>query len=370
MIRKIGIDARLYSQTGVGVYIQNLLFYMHENFSKDYNFYIYVIEDDYATVKRKFNNFLVKKTSCRWHSFKEQVIFAFQLYKDGLDLVHFTYFSYPIIYLKPFVATVHDLIPLKLKTGRASTKNPIFYYFKHICFRFVLQCQIYFAKAIITPTKTVKGQISEFFGEKLSKKVYPIYSGVNQAFLQSKENKSLDKNYGKLQYLLYVGNLYPHKNVNTLIDAFKFIENKDLILLICTKDNYFADRTKNYINKRSLQNNILFYHGASNEELVYFYKNAQALVHPSLSEGLGLPLLEAMHFGLPIIASDIPVFQEVMGDDYIAFDPKDSKDIAKKIDFSLGKNKKISYNTRIDGFSFSSMSERIFSLYQGILDPK
>ena len=122
-MKKIGIDARLYSQTGVGTYLKNLIYYLDKKGPKDILFYIYLMPDDYNDLSFKNKNIIKRKVNYRWHTIGEQIGFAIKLYYDKLDLMHFTYFSYPIIYLKKFVATVHDATPLLFKTGKASTKK-------------------------------------------------------------------------------------------------------------------------------------------------------------------------------------------------------------------------------------------------------
>src|SRR3989344_8561226 len=128
----IGIDARLYGQTGVGVYLKNLLYYLEKNAADKLLFYIYLLPQDYAVVNFNSINFKKRLVHSSWHSFSEQIEFPGILLKDNLDLMHFTYFSYPVFYRRKFVATVHDLTPLLFKTGKASTKNSLIYGIKHL----------------------------------------------------------------------------------------------------------------------------------------------------------------------------------------------------------------------------------------------
>jgi len=100
-MKKIGIDARLYSQTGVGTYLKNLIYYLEKKDLKNKLVYIYLMPDDYKNISFLNKNIFKRKINYRWHSLGEQIGFAIKLYQDNLDLMHFTYFSYPIYYSKP-----------------------------------------------------------------------------------------------------------------------------------------------------------------------------------------------------------------------------------------------------------------------------
>jgi len=325
-MKKIGIDARLYFQTGVGTYIRNLLHYLSQLHEHTVQYYVYVLPKDVSNIHLPHDFFLIRPVDAPWHSLREQIVFYSVLIKDNLDLMHFTYFSYPIGYSKPFIATVHDVTPLLFKTGRASTLNPLWYEIKHQVFKFVLSSQIRHARAIITPTKAVKNQMGTIYGSDILSKIYPLYEGVNHELMNTKSNLSLGKKYSKPFYL-YVGNFYPHKNVNALVEVWK--DMKDQLVLV-GPDNMFARKLKNDIAIHAIKH-IRFVPAATIEDLAFFYTHAKALINPSLSEGFGLPLIEATYFGCPVIASDIPVFKELLGDHYISFDPQNSESIGKAL---------------------------------------
>lgn len=360
-MKKIGIDARLYFQTGVGVYIRNLLFYLQDLIPFDWQVFIYLMKKDSKKINFKNKNFVKREANFRWHSFSEQIGYVHLLYKDRLDLMHFTYFSYPILYKKKFVATVHDLTPLIFKTGKASTKNSVFYQIKYWLFQIVLSSQIKNASSIITPSQAVKHQIINHYGKRHQSKIFPIYEGINQELVKVKENLNLEKKFKK-DFFIYVGNFYPHKNLENLIKAFSKIEGNYQLVLI-GPDDFFSSRLTCYINTISQNKRIIFYHNAKKEDLVFFYKNAKALIHPSLSEGFGLPLIEAVYFKTPIIASNIEVFKEILGDQYLFFDPNNLNDIVDKINMFLKKKVQFDYKNISGRYSFQEMTKRIIQIY-------
>ena len=363
-MKKIGIDARLYSQTGVGTYLKNLIYFLEKNDLKNKLVYIYLLPEDYKNLTFKNKNILKRKVYEKWHTISEQLGFAVKLYQDNLDLMHFTYFSYPIFYFRKFVATVHDVTPLLFKTGKASTKNKFIYDLKHLFFRLILRCQIARAIRIITPTFTVKDQLEKIYGKKLTGKISPIYEGVNYQIINSKENKSLGKKF--TDFFIYVGNFYPHKNIERLIHAFSTVKTSSKLLLLGPND-FFKRRLSQLIGDLKQKNRILFFNSLSIKDLIFFYKNANALIHPSISEGFGLPLIESAYFDCPIIASDIKVFKELLGNNYMSFDPNDIDDISKKIKSFINKKPKFDYKDLIKKYSFKTMTDETMKIYNTLI---
>ena len=363
-MKKIGIDARLYSQTGVGTYLKNLIYFLEKKDLKNKLVYIYLLPEDYKKLTFKNKNILKRKVYERWHTIGEQLGFAVKLYQDNLDLMHFTYFSYPIFYFRKFVATVHDVTPLLFKTGKASTKNKFIYDLKHLFFRLILRCQIVRAVRIITPTLTVKGQLEKIYGKKISNKISSIYEGVNYQIINSKENKSLGKKFE--DFFIYVGNFYPHKNIERLIRAFSTVKTSSNLLLLGPND-FFKRRLSQLINELKQKNRILFFNSLSVGDLIFFYKNANALIHPSISEGFGLPLIEAAYFGCPIIGSDIKVFKELMGDNYLSFAPTNVEDMSEKIKTFINKKPKFDYKDISSKYSFKTMADETIKIYSELI---
>lgn len=358
-MKKIGIDARLYNQTGVGTYLQNLLEELQGIVPNDIQFIVYVLSDDSPRIKFKNNQFIKRDVSYRWHSLNEQIGFLNVLNTDCLDLMHFTYFSYPILYQRDFITTIHDLTPLLFKTGKASTKSPILYNLKHLVYRYILKNQVLNAKQIITPTNTVKNQIIKLYGQKYQDRIIVTYEGISKKLLEVEESKDLLKQFNK-SFFIYVGNFYPHKNVNRLIEAFNKT-NIDAQLILVGPDDYFAKQLISIIktNKR-----IILYTTKNVGDIKFFYKHAKALIHPSLSEGFGLPLIESAYFNCPIIASDIPVFNELLGDRFIKFDPENIDDMSNKITQFFSKPVKLSYKSLLEQFSFKEMAKKTLDQYK------
>jgi glycosyltransferase involved in cell wall biosynthesis len=204
----VGIDARLVYQTGVGVYIRNLILQLSRMHPEHIEFHIYARGKDIIKLKDQLSappkkcGFVFHITQVSWHSFAEQIVFLLQLWGDHLDLMHFPYFSWPILYTRPFVATVHDTILLTQATGKATTKWILWYWIKHKIFRVVLAGQIRRALSIIVPSRTVAEEVVKFY-PKIKHKIEVAYEGVDEDFknAQPQVNARLENT----QYFLNVG---------------------------------------------------------------------------------------------------------------------------------------------------------------------
>jgi glycosyltransferase involved in cell wall biosynthesis len=144
-------------------------------------------------------------------------------------------------------------------------------------------------------------------------------------------------------FLLYVGNAYPHKNLETLIRVFNrlYAEQKDLKLVLVGKEDYFYNRIKQYARslnlwqKENLNSPVVFPGYVPDAQLEIMYQEARAYIFPSLYEGFGLPPLEAMGKGCPVISSDRASLPEILGSAALYFNPEDEEDMASKIKLVL-----------------------------------
>lgn len=175
-------------------------------------------------------------------------------------------------------------------------------------------------------------------------------------------------------YFLYVGNAYPHKNLNRLLQALSSLISQypKIFLVLVGKEDYFYEKLKEKVRKMGLVNNVTFYGEAKDEELHSLYRNAKALVLPSLMEGFGLPALEAMANKCLVLASDIAVLAETCGKAAIYFNPYDVEDITEKIKDVI-QSDSLTYQSRIsDGikrvrmFSWRRMAEQTVKVYESL----
>jgi glycosyltransferase involved in cell wall biosynthesis len=341
-MKKIGIDTRLKNESGVGRYIRNLTRNL-----KDID---------------KNNEYIYISPSIHWHTITEQLLMPIHIYKEGINLMHFPYFNVPILYFGKYIVTIHDLTINNTDTGKATTLNPVIYFIKRIGYKLVLLNAVHRSQKIIAPTRAVKKQILNQYNID-PKKVVVIYEGVDEQLgFRIHDSRSRNKKVRVIKtipkrYLLYVGNAYPHKNLNKLISAFdKTIkqlassqacgsDNRAIKLALVGKEDYFYARLKAKIKKQKLNNNIIFTGYVSDKKLSLLYQNATALIYPSLMEGFGLPALEAMANECLVVCSDIPALKEICRNAAVYFNPEDENDMSSKITETVTQRSK--YEDRI-----------------------
>ena len=381
MNKKIGIDARLWNETGVGRYIRNLVSYLQSLDTKN-QYVLFVRSEDYEELKKNFGlkaNWKIVKADIRWHSFAEQILFPYLLYKEHLDLIHFPYFSFPLLYRKKFVITIHDLILHHFSTGEASTLSPLLYRAKLFAYKFLLSQGAKRAEKIITVSQATKSEIIDHLHVPESK-VEVTYEGSSKLKTGTQNSK---RELKAQNYFLYVGNVYPHKNVMKLIKAFHVFslnfqlltkeksvdEHSKVKLILVGKKDFFYTKLQEKVEQLQLQNEVLFYHHVSDEELANLYQHALALVMPSCMEGFGLPALEAMANECLVIASKIPSLQEICKNAAIYIDPWNTQDILNTLrDVYLKKNTFTKYKKagleRVQNFSWEKMARETINIYE------
>lgn len=304
---RIGIDARLIEETGVGRYIRNLITELGK-LDKTNEYVVFLRKKSFD---RKLPDGWEKRLAdVHWHTVSEQFVMPKLFSEAYLDLVHIPYHNPSIFYSGRMVVTIHDLTILHFDTGKATTLPLGMYKLKRLGYLTELIVGLKKAKSIIAVSKSTKQEIVDHFHIDPKK------------IIVTHEAADIEKGNGKRiidgEYILYVGNAYPHKNVETLLHSW----NGKIVL--ATPDDYFS-------KKLPTRDNVVMFGPANAKELSNLYTYASALVFPSLMEGFGLPGLEAMMIGTPVVCSDIPVFREIYGDAAYMFDPNDPNDMQQKI---------------------------------------
>jgi len=349
----IGIDGRLIEETGVGRYIRNLIHFLGIQ-DKENQYIIFLRKKSFDTFVLPNNRWQKRLADVKWHSITEQFIMPWLLVKEHLDLVHVPYFNIPIFYPGKLVVTIHDLTILHVDTGKATTLPLPFYKLRRLGYYLVLAVGLIRAIRIIAVSKTTKKEIIDHFHIP-SEKIAVTYEGVENI---ESEGKRLVKD----PYFLYVGNVYPHKNAETLITAFRQM-NGNTKLVFVGKEDYFYKRLKKAV--ADIESRILFFGQASDNELANLYHYAITLVFPSLMEGFGLPALEALAHSCPVICSDIPVFHEIVGNHAIYFNPIDAQDLRQKLEQVFKKRPSQKHvQELLHRFNWATMARETLRVYE------
>lgn len=337
---RIGIDCRMFSSafTGIGRYTFELVtrFIEFNDAQENPNQLILFFNNpefkSFTTTSPNVKKILV---NARHYSLREQTTFAYKLYRENLDLVHFPHFNVPILYRRSYVLTIHDLI-LSLFPGKKMNK-----WYHRLAYNLTIKNATRKAKKIIAVSQSTKNDLVNLM--KISaQKITVIYNGLSPIFtLLSTEKelapmmKTLAKYHVQKPFLLYTGVWRNHKNLPNLLRAFHLLRTAHELnfnLVITGRPDPHYPEVKDTIAKYDLAAHVMLPGLVSEEELVNLYNAASIYVFPSLYEGFGLPPLESMACGTPVAASRASCIPEVCGlDNALFFNPEDPTDIAKQV---------------------------------------
>ncbi|AJA46337.1 putative mannosyltransferase [Clostridium pasteurianum DSM 525 = ATCC 6013] len=328
---RIAFDARginWYKGTGIGTYAENLIknLILIDKLNK---YILYWSGENYE--KFKNNNTIIRMASRRYHRFFQEYFFPKDIKKDNIDIYHISQngigLSQNINCLK--VVTIHDLIPYIMPetVGRG-------YLLK---FLKDMPQIISEADAIITVSEYSKKDILKFFPINPDK-VFVTPLAADKIY------KPLDKNYCKKYiskkyninspFILYLGGFSARKNVSSLIKSYEKVSkdiSKDIKLVICgSKKDDIENLIRMKLNSK-ISENIIFTDFIPNEDLPIFYNSCEVFVYPSLYEGFGLPPLEAMSCGTPVITSNTTSIPEVTGNSALLIDPQNIDMLSEKL---------------------------------------
>lgn len=324
---KVAVDARMIKMSGIGTYIQNLM----KNGCYDVAL---GNKDDIEQVNSKVK---IIDFNMGIYGVKEQLKFPYKaLKKENIDVLHVPHYNVPIFYRGKMIVTIHDLTHLLFPEF---LPNKLAYLYA----KFMMWIGIKKANKVITVSENTKKDILKFFKVNPDK-IEVVYLGVGDEFVK-KEKKDIEYLYERFniprdkRILMYVGNLKPHKNLERLLEAYSkisIIENTCLLLVGKAFDKYIVleDREK----ELNIDKNVIHTGIVTQEELVDLYNLADLFVFPSLYEGFGLPVLEALACGTNVICSNSSSIPEVGGNVVEYFDPYSIEEMANKIEEGLNKN--------------------------------
>ncbi len=374
---RIGIDARFYGSLGKGLgrYTEKLITYL-EGLPEDTNTYvIFLRRENFNEYEPVHSRFTKRVADYPWYGWAEQLLFPLLLWRERLDLIHFPHFNVPLFLWKPFIVTIHDLILLHFPTVKASELPPFLYWLKYLAYRLVIASAVGRARSIITVSDFTKRDIETIYPAAKGK-VYTTLEAVDpycywldpvaeRSFLRVLDLVAEDTSKaGTKRFVLYVGNAYPHKNLEFLLTvAPKFL---DIMFLCVGKEDYFYRSFRERVLAAQV-GNIRFAGYVDDRSLGTLYRRASAYIFPSLYEGFGLPGLEAMNYGLPVVAARAGSLPEIYAEAALYFDPSDGDTCAealrKALDGAEGhKCRTLGFN-RVARFSWEGMAVETLRLY-------
>jgi len=332
----IGLNAHLlslaqtYRGAGINWYIYNLL--LNLALVDQENQYTVFLSD------RRFppNSGLTLKTSwlpttqplvrIGW----EQLVQPFVLWQEKIDLLHSLAFVTPLFPPCPSVITIYDLSFIIFPQG--------FKYLKRLYLTLLTRPSAQKARRIITISESTKRDTVRLLGVS-SKKVDVVYCGVDKAFhpLPEREIASFRQKRGLPErIILFVGTIEPRKNVARLVEAYSRLRDGPVKLVIGGARGWLYEEVFARVEELDLTGDVLFPGYIPPDELPLWYNAAELFVYPSLYEGFGLPPLEAMACGTPVITSNVSSLPEVVGEAGLTVDPMDSEGLAEAMNQVLG----------------------------------
>lgn len=328
--RLIVIDARI-RRASTGRPVARLLEHLQE-IETPYR-YTFILEKSDAW-KPKKKDHRVYKTRIPMFSFNplNQVVYAFQIYKLRPSLTYFMMTPQsPLLFFGRQITFTHDLTMFKFV--RAGKLPEWLHKVRMQGYRLLMWQAHRKAKHIITPTEFVRDDVVKRY-LFVSRKITPILE-ASEPPLTAKARKPDNP---PEKFILYVGSAFPHKNLERLISAFNLLKEQHpkLKLVLVGKEEYHNKKLQKWNKKQQYSDDVIFTGFIPDEEMKWYYQNARAYTFASMAEGFGLPALEAMVHGCPVVSSSATCLPEICGDAAVYFNPYDIQEMAEKIDEVIG----------------------------------
>lgn len=362
--KHIVIDARE-SGTSTGRYIDKLIEYLHQ-LKPDYRVTLLAKKHRIEFLRGLAPKFTVRVTRFKEFTFGEQLGLLRQIKNLAPDLVFFPAVQQPILYRGRVATTIQDLTTIRF---RNPMKNWLIFTLKRWVYIWVNKIVGRKSAALLSPTEFVRDDFAKFTRGN-SRKFTVTYEAADKI---AEPVEVIDELKDK-QFIMYVGRPMPHKNLKRLIEAFVTLRqtNPELRLVLAgKKDRLYKQIERDVKSKR--YGNIIFTGFVSEGQLRWLYEHTAVYVFPSLSEGFGLPGLEAMVHGAPVASSNATCLPEVYKDGALYFDPLSVEDIAEKIKLLLdnpGKRQQLIENGyRVAKmYSWKRMAEQTLAVFKQVLD--
>lgn len=316
------IDARMIEESGIGTYIRMMI--RTGRYS--------VALGSKSQIRKYDKEIIVIPFEEKIYGIKEQIRYPYkQLKEDGVTVLHSPHYNVPLLWNKKLIVTIHDLIHLKFPQYLPNRFAYIYAWamMKFACVR---------ANKIFTVSEFTKQDLIGTLHAK-EEKIKITYNSIEDCFRKKdiSEVEYLRKRYDipkENKIILYVGNLKPHKNVRSLIAAFELLKRTDINLVLVGRNFNKNKQNDLFTNCRNV-GRIIMTGAVLKEELIDWYNLADLFVFPSLYEGFGIPPLEAMACGTPVVCSSATSMPEVVKDAAVMINPTDVVSIKRGIQLVL-----------------------------------
>jgi glycosyltransferase involved in cell wall biosynthesis len=325
---RIAIDARKLRDYGIGTYVRNLLRQLARQDATN-EYVVFCREADWETIEELGPRFRPIVENARAYSMWEQVALPIDLRRESADLFHAPHYVLPPLTPCRSVVTIHDCIHLRFPQYLPSRLG-------YAYARAQMWSATHRASRVITVSEASKRDILRYFRVPESR-IDVIYNAIDDRFWQQPDAEEIARVRERYrldqQFVLYAGNIKPHKNLERLIEAFHLLRQqaamKDVQLLIIGDEISKYATLRRAVHRHKLHKHVRFFGFVSDQTLAALFRLAALFVFPSLYEGFGLPPLEAMASGTPVITSNVSSLPEVVGDAALLIDPYEPEAIAE-----------------------------------------
>jgi glycosyltransferase involved in cell wall biosynthesis len=364
-MKKIVIDAREL-RTSSGRYVERLLQYLQVvDADRSHRYVVLLMPKDMDGWQPKSKRFTKVACSFKEFTFGEQTGLLWQLMSLQPDLVHFGMVQQPILYRGKVITTMHDLTTLRFNNP---SKNRTVFRIKQYVYRWVNFIAAHKSVAIITPSEYVKADVARTMRANSRKFTVTYEAGESVDAKPEPMPEFEDK-----KFLLYLGRPNPHKNLGRLIEAYARLKENmpELHLVLAGKQDALFRRHARDVARLGLKD-VHFTGFVSDGQLRWLYEHTAVYVFPSLSEGFGLPALEAMSNGAPVASSSATCLPEIYGDAAAYFNPHEIDDMVKVIKRILLKPElreeliAAGYK-QAKKYSWQKMAEQTLAVYKHVL---
>lgn len=332
---RIAIDVRKINDFGIGTYLRNLIRHLRR-FDSENSYHLLCYEQDSELIHSLGSDFQLCPVKCGNYSISEHVAIPFALRRLRADLFHAPHYVLPMLTPCPSVVTVHDVIHLLFPQYLSSR-------FAERYARYMIGHALRKAAFVMTVSEASKRDLLAFFNVDPAK-IRIIPNGIDPAMTQELAPEAIERVRRRFQLsgrnALFVGNIKPHKNVERLIAAFAKVREEssfsDLTLIVVGDEITKYPSLRRAVERHGVRANVRFFGFVPELTLVALYRLADVFVFPSLYEGFGLPPLEAMANGAPVVTSKLSSLPEVVGDAAVMVDPYDVGSIAEGMKSVLG----------------------------------
>lgn len=365
MTKHIVIDARI-RRSSTGRYVDRLVEHLQKIDHTNRYTVLAQPDDNWQPTAENF-----VRVNCGYPQFSfnpmHQFGFAYQLYKLRADLVHFPMNQQPVFYFKTVVTSCMDLTMLRFT--RAGRHSNLFHSMRMAAYKFLFWYSLRKSKAVITISEFVKGDVEQYYPFCKSKTSVTYCASEPPLTGKAEPITGVDR-----PFIMHVGSPFPHKNIDRLVEAFELLkkDHPKLQLVLAGKRELYFEKLEEKISTSRYKKDIILTGFVSDAQLKWLYENTQCYALPSLSEGFGLPGLEAMAHNAPVASSNATCLPEIYGDAAAYFDPFDIQNIAVVIDKILidstyANKLRTLGKKRLDLFSWKKMAKQTFSIYETVL---